>query len=131
MKYSPHTLPPYIINFFFILGLISAVAFRIIIVFDHIKPALVRPIWYIGVIGYIFFFLYRYAISQKRKKVVDEYNLIAKLQKGKNLSHEDIEVIKYLLSSIKKSRENLNYLFIFGLSIAAIIIDVLLVLHKK
>ncbi|MDL1976565.1 MAG: hypothetical protein LWX52_00445 [Deltaproteobacteria bacterium] len=126
MKKHPHTLPPYIINLFFIIGLLSAVAFRIIIVFQHIRPELFRPVWYFGVIGYMFFFLYRYVISLKRKRAIHEYNLISKLQGDEKLSSEDREVAVYLLSSLKKSRENLNYLFIFALSGIAVVIDILL-----
>ena len=126
MKYAPRTLPQYVINSFFILGAVSGLAFRSIIVFNHLNPSMVRPVWYCGVIGYIFFFLYRYAISQRRKRAVSQYDLISKIQAGEKLSDEDKRVAVYLLSSIEKSRENLNYLFIFILSITAVILDILL-----
>ena len=74
----------------------------------------------------MFFFLYRYVISLKRKRAIHEYNLISKLQGDEKLSSEDREVAVYLLSSLKKSRENLNYLFIFALSGIAVVIDILL-----
>ena len=79
-----------------------------------------------GTIGYILFFLYRYAISQKRKKAIEQYELIPKLKQQTRLSKEEIEVVVYLLSSLRKSREHLNYLFIFALSFMAIIADILL-----
>lgn len=126
MKNTPHTLPPLVINAFFILGLLSAFAIRALIVVTHLWPALFRPLWYFGVIGYLFFFLYRYAIAEKRKKVIDRYDLLARLNSGETLSAEEREVLIYLLSSIKKSRENLNYLSIFILSILAIAVDLYL-----
>jgi hypothetical protein len=122
----PQTVSPYIINLFFVVGLIAAFSFRILIVFSHSYQSLFRPAWYLGTIGYLFFFLYRFMISQKRKRAIEQYGLIPKLEQADQLSDEDREVLVYLLSSIKKSRENLNYLFIFGLSFLAILADQIL-----
>ncbi|MCK5233101.1 MAG: hypothetical protein KAR13_22700 [Desulfobulbaceae bacterium] len=121
-----HTVPAYIINLFFAIGLLSAVAFRTLIVFTHTYEELFRPVWYMGTIGYILFFLYRYAISQKRKRAIERYGLISKLKQQAPFSREEREVVIYLLSSLRKSREHLNYLFIFALSFAAIVADVFL-----
>jgi hypothetical protein len=110
-----------------VVGLIAAFSFRILIVFSHSYQSLFRPAWYLGTIGYLFFFLYRFIISQKRKNAIEQYGLIPKLKQTGPLSKEDREVMVYLLSSIRKSRENLNYLFIFGLSFLAIIVDQVLI----
>jgi hypothetical protein len=119
-----HTLPDYIINGFFLLGLLSAVAFRAIIVFQRVEPAWVRPAWYVGIFGYFGFFLYRYFITRKRKHAVRDYELIEKVGANTCLTEEDREVVIYLLSSIKRSHEDINYLVIFILSIIAILIDI-------
>lgn len=121
-----HTLPVYIINLFFAIGLLSAIAFRVLIVFTHTYEELFRPVWYMGTIGYVLFFIYRYAISQKRKRAIERYGLIPKLKRQVQLSNEEREVVIYLLSSLRKSREHLNYLFIFALSFAAIVADIFL-----
>jgi H+/Cl- antiporter ClcA len=123
-----HTFPLYVINGFFF-GLLSAIAFRSIIVFQRLEPAWVRPVWYVGVVGYIGFFLYRYSITRKRKHAIREYALIEKVQANACLTEDDREVVIYLLSSIKKSHEDMNYLFIFILSIIAILIDILFSLY--
>ena len=121
---KPHTLPPSIIYCFFALGIISAIAFRAIIVFQRLEPSWVRPVWYVGVLGYMVFFLYRYYISEKRKKAVEDFQLIEKVKANACLTDEDREVVIYLLSSIGKSPENINYFIIFLLSIAAIVVDI-------
>ncbi len=120
---TPHTQPALIIYGFLILGIISAIAFRAITVLQHLEPAWVRLVWYIGVLGYMLFFLYRFYISNKRKKTIERFQLIEKIKANECLTQEDRKVVLYLLSSIKKSPENLNYLIIFYLSIIAIIID--------
>lgn len=123
---SPKTLPHTIINFFFILGIFSALCFRSLLFFNKTAPELVRPVWYVSVIGYIFFFAYRWMITERRRKYVRKSHILNKIKAGKELSTQDKKIITYLLSSISKSKENLNYLAIFILSIIAIIIDIIL-----
>ncbi len=69
------------------------------------------------------FFLYRYYISEKRKKAIEKFQLIEKVKANACLN-EDREVVIYLLSSIRKSPEDVNYFIIFLLSILAIIVDI-------
>ncbi|RJQ40672.1 MAG: hypothetical protein C4550_03025 [Nitrospiraceae bacterium] len=126
MKMRPHIMPKYVIYGFFVIGLISAIAFRAIIVFQHLEPSWVRPVWYAGIVGYIFFFLYRYRITKKRKKAIDDFQLIDKVKANACLTEEDREIVLYLLSSIKSSPEDLNYAIIFILSILAILADIFL-----
>lgn len=123
MNNHPHTVPPWVIYLFLVIGLISAIAFRILTLLNATHPALVRPVWYAGVIGYIIFFAYRFYISEKRKKTILDNNLIEKIAGEARLSENDRELLQYLMSSIVKSKENINYLFIFVLSLLAIALD--------
>lgn len=125
-RQKPHTVPKYIMYMFFILGLVSAVAFRGIIVFQHLEPSWVRPVWYTGTIGYFVFFLYRYLITKKRKHSIETFQLIEKLKTNACLEDEDREVVLYLLSSIKYSLEDINYALIFVLSVLAVGADLVL-----
>ncbi len=129
-KPKPHTVPKSVIYAFFVLGLVSAIAFRGIIIFQHLEPKWVRPVWYIGTIGYFFFFLYRYMITKKRKHAIENYQLIEKLKANACLEDQDREVVLYLLSSIKFSLEDINYALIFILSVAAIVADIALTMMK-
>jgi hypothetical protein len=123
MSTTPKIVPKPIIIAFFMLGLLSSVAFRAIILLQKLNPAWVRPVWYFGVIGYMVFFLYRYRISLRRKRTIAETNLIEKLGSGTALSAEDREATMYLVNSIRKSPEDWNYLAIFVLSIVAMVLD--------
>jgi len=122
----PHIVPKYVIYLFFLLGLVSAIAFRAIIIFQHLEPAWVRPVWYIGTFGYVLFFLYRYRITRKRKRAIDQYRLIEKVQANACLDEQDREVVLYLLASIKSSLEDVNYAIIFLMSIIAVAADMIL-----
>lgn len=122
----PHTLSPLVINLFFLIGVLSAISFRALIVFAHTSSHWFRPVWYCGTIGYLVFFLYRYWISQKRKRAISQYRLLEKIGKGENISGEERQVVVYLLASIARSREDLNYLIIFFLSFLAVATDLIM-----
>jgi len=125
MANEKHTIAPaYKIYGYFILGLSTAIAFRALIVIDHVQPTWVRPVWYFGVLGNFVFFLYRFRVSVRRKKAVNEFQLIEKIQSGDPLTALDQEVIIYILRSIKLSPENINYLIIFLFSLLAIGLDI-------
>lgn len=129
MPTVPKTVPSFVVYLFLIIGLLSAVAFRLVTIINTFIPSLLRPVWYFGVIGYIFFFAYRYHISEKRKAAIRANRLLEKIQAQGEITGEDRALIAYVLSSIMKSKENLNYLFIFILSIAAVGVDILLALQ--
>lgn len=128
---KPHTVPPFVIYLFMVIGLVSAVSFRALTIINAMNPALMRPVWYFGVIGYILFFAYRYHISEKRKRAIRANRLLEKLGSGQEISPSDRELITYVLASISKSKENINYLFIFALSIVAIGVDIFLAMHGR
>ena len=103
IKTVPTILPKPVIVVFFLLGVLSSVAFRAIILFQKFSPAWVRPVWYFGVIGYMLFFSYRYGISLRRKRAIAQSDIIEKLRNGAALSSEDREAAAYLLGSVQKS----------------------------
>jgi hypothetical protein len=123
---APHTVPHYIIYGFFGLGLLTALAFRAILVVQHLEPGWVRPLWYFAVGGNFFFFLFRSHITRKRKRAVESFRLIEKLEADACLEDEDREVAIYLLNSIRVSKENMNYVIISLFSILAILADLVL-----
>lgn len=106
-----------------VLGLTTAIAFRLIIIINHIEPAWVRPVWYFAVLGNFLFFYYRYSITRKRKSAVRKHRLIEKVQTGAPLSAPERNALVYLLQSIDRSPESINYLIISIFSIIAIMID--------
>jgi hypothetical protein len=125
---TPELAPAPLIYGAFALGLTTAIAFRVIIILQHFSPGWVRPVWYFAVVGNLVFFYYRYRIAEKRKRAVDEHGLIGKIEADTCFSPMEREALVYLLRSIKRSPENLNYLIISAFSIAAIAIDLALVL---
>lgn len=125
-KTEPRLAPPFVVYGALALGLSTAVAFRAILIFNYIQPAWVRPVWYFAVLGNFVFFLYRFRITEKRKKTIETYHLIERIRSGEHLSATERAVLTYLLRSIKQSPENINYLIIFLFSLVAIAADLIL-----
>ncbi len=126
MSTAPKIIPKPVIFGFFLLGLLSSVAFRAIILLQKYEPTWVRPVWYFGVVGYMLFFMYRYYISQRRKHAIAHTQVIEKIRAGEVLNQDEREAALYLLKSVRASQEDWNYLAIFVLSIVAIALDLLL-----
>ena len=92
----------------FALGLTTAIAFRVIIILQHMAPRWVRPVWYFAVVGNLAFFFYRYRIAVKRKRAVQEHGLIARVEADTCFTPAEREALGYLLRSIERSPENIN-----------------------
>ncbi|MFH7319985.1 hypothetical protein ACHHRT_05140 [Desulfurivibrio sp. D14AmB] len=125
----PHTMPPLVIYGAMVLGLLAAVSFRVLTIVETINPALVRPLWYFAVVGYIFFFAYRYYITERRRRAIVANRLLEKLKGQSQLSSDDRELVAYVLSSLVKSKENINYLFIVAISLVVVAVDLVLALY--
>jgi len=76
------------------------------------------------------FFFYRFYIAEKRKKTIERFQLVEKVRANACLTDEDREVVIYLLTSIKRSPENINYLVIFIFSVIAVAIDIFFSLRR-
>ena len=126
MSTAPKIILKPVIVGFFLLGLLSSVAFCAIILLQKYEPTWVRPVWYFGVLGYMLFFMYRYYISQRRKHAIAHSDIIEKIRTGEALNQDEREAALYLLKSVRTSQEDWNYLAIFVLSIVAIALDLLL-----
>jgi hypothetical protein len=105
------------------IGLISSLAFRAIIIAEHVEPGWVRPLWYLGVLLNAIFFAYRYRVSLRRVRAVAAGDLDRKMLAGETLSEFDREQVAAILHSIRISPERFNYLVIFALSAVAIGVD--------
>ncbi len=115
----------------FSLGIFCTIAFRSLTILKTCEPSLVRPMWYAGVIGYFVFFLYRFHISSKRRRAVRYYRLVETVRQDTFLTGEQRDAMLYLLGSIEKSKENINYFAIFFFSIIAILVDMAFCLSGK
>lgn len=115
-----------VIKFYFWVGLISAALLRLMIIADHYSALLAKVLWYLGVLGYLWFFAHRYHIAKRRYGVITNLGLLDKIQAREPLTEQDFEGLNYVMWSLSVSKERMNYLVIFAFSVVAIILSLIL-----
>ena len=110
---------------FFWIGIVSTLLYRAIIIFEHLSGPWVKVSWYIGTIGYIIYFAHRVSIAERREKVIVDHQLVEKIDQA-NWSATDRVALRYVLGSLRTSKERWNYIVIFASSALAVGIGVIL-----
>lgn len=119
----PHRFPGWVTWLVFGIGLTGSISLRLILIAKAYNPELITFLWYLGVCGNTIFFMFRSYITGRRRRTIEELNLLEKLERREELSSTDIEALHYIVSSVKISKERWNYLIIFICSLAAIAWD--------
>jgi len=110
--------------FFFWAGMIATIAYRIIIVLNLYSSFWVKVSWYIGTVGFIFYFAHRYNVAAKRARLVEDYNLIEAVDKAKDIDPQKSLALRYLVETSLTSKSRWNSALIFILSLAALIVGI-------
>lgn len=105
----------------FWVGVIATLAYRIIVILNYYSQLWVEIAWYIGTIGFIWYFAHRYRVENKRDLLVENQRLAYKVEKGGKLSDKDKSALIYILKGLKSSKAKWNYIVIFLFSVLALI----------
>ncbi|WP_319507248.1 hypothetical protein [uncultured Methanolobus sp.] len=92
------------IQFYFWLGLVSAIFLRLIIIADYYNGVLSKLFFYLGVIGYLVFFAHRYHIATRRVSVLKSLELLEKIETRTPLSEDDYRGLQYIMWSLSVSK---------------------------
>jgi hypothetical protein len=109
---------------FFIIGLIATVAIRVVTVLIHVNPIYAKIAWYVGIGGFLAFFIYKFNVSRARSNILSQRNLIDKINSKKALTEDDYKVMGAILCGVSSRKEVINYFFIFGLSAVALLLAI-------
>ena len=115
----------------FWVGIIATFAYRIIVILNQYSQAWVEIAWYIGTIGFIWYFAHRFRVENNRDHLVEEKNLAAKIEASAVLSGDDRDALVYILKGLKTSKAKWNYIFIFVFSALALLYDIFSYLLTK
>ena len=126
MKNDLKVLPRWTIHFFLWLGLTAGVAVRSLTLAQRLNPPSVIWIWRFAMVSYTIFFGYRYIITRRRRRVIANYHLLDKVEAAEALDPETRNATLYVLRSTYRSKELFNYAFISGLSLIALILDLIM-----
>lgn len=103
----------------FIVGVIATISYRLVIVLNHYSPFWLEVSWYIGTIGFIWYFGHRWRIETRREKLIEKLDLTRKIETGQSLNAEDQEALVYVLKGLGTSLARWNYIAIFFFSFLA------------
>lgn len=112
--------------FFFWAGIIATLAYRSIVVLNFYNAVLVSVAWYIGTVGFIFYFGHRAYVQKKRSDLVKDNDLVGLVGKMKGVDWRQKEALNYIVKSTVTSTVRWNSLFIFWLSVLALIVGIIL-----
>ncbi len=112
--------------FYFWAGIIATLAYRVIIIFTNFDPLWNKVSWYIGTIGFIFYFAHRFRISEKREHLIIKYKLDKKIARLDGLADDDKAAMGYVFGTLVSSKERWNSIFIFVTSGLALLIGIYL-----
>ena len=104
----------------FFVGIIATLAYRIIIILNYYSSLLVAISWYVGTIGFIWYFAHRYRVQNYHASLIREKKLTEKICKN-NLTKDDCDALSYILKSTSSSKAKWNSIAIFILSAIALI----------
>jgi hypothetical protein len=114
----------------FAVGVIATVLYRTIIFLNRLPNNLWSDVaWYIGTLGFIWYFAHRYNIEKHRSKVIKERGLENKVSEAQTLSEDDRAALVKTLKSLESSKSELNYVVIFAVSGLALLWDIILRLN--
>ena len=104
----------------FAVGVIATISYRLVVVLNHYSQFWLEVFWYIGTIGFIWYFAHRFNIENRRDKLIEKLNLVKKIEDGQQFSQEDTTALLYILKSLETSLAKWNYIAIFFFSFLAI-----------
>ena len=106
---------------FFVAGIIATLAYRVIVV---LEGSWIKIAWYIGTVGFILYFWHRSHVQKKRAEIVRENNLVKIVDDLKGIKKDQRQALHYLVYSAATSKVRWNSLFIFWLSVLALIVGI-------
>ena len=128
---TPKLSNKYLRIFYFWAGIIATFCYRAIVVVNNYSHFWAQTFWYIGTIGFIVYFIHRYQISEKRAKIIKEYDLESKIQQSKDLTEKDKVAVEYIFETLRSSKEKWNSIFIFAASFVGLALGIYLDFFKK
>lgn len=106
---------------FFFIGVVAAFSVRLVAVFMKHNMLYAKAAWYVGVIGFFIFFLYKYNVDTARARLIKKSGLPGKMRRRENLSADDYHLVGEILCSLSSKKDRVNYLIIFSTSVATIL----------
>lgn len=111
---------------YFWIGIIATFAYRVIIVFNFFEPIWVKVAWYIGTIGFIFYFWSRYKVVKQFDDLIEDQELVSAVKKAKGITSDQRKALAHIVHTLDTTKAQVNYVVIFVLSAIALAVGIVL-----
>lgn len=111
---------------YFWIGVIASFAYRAIIVLNFYDPIWVKVAWYIGTIGFIFYFWSRYRVVKQFDDLIEDQKLVSAVEKAKNITKDQKKALQHIVETLDTTKAQINYVIIFIFSAIALIVGLIL-----
>ena len=118
---KPRTSNKYYRLLVFWVGIIATIAYRIVVVLNYYSAFWVEVAWYIGTVGFVWYFAHRFRVENNREQLIVKKKLIYKVFHNKRLAEDDRNALVYILKSLRSSKAKWNYIAIFVFSALALL----------
>jgi len=118
-KESPFT------TLFFIIGLVATISIRLIGITGLFSYILTKLLWYVGIVGFLLFFIYKFKTENERRRLINNRDIIEKIVNNEKIAYEDKEALVSVLCSLTSKKDIINYFVIFFTSGISLIIALL------
>src|SRR3989338_6218840 len=115
----PHLSNHFYRIWIFVIGVVATIAYRLVVVLNHYSQFWVEVFWYVGTIGFVWYFGHRYVIENRRDRLIDRLQLVEKIESDQSFNPEDKTALLYILKSLETSLAKWNYIAIFFFSFLA------------
>ncbi|MFH1867991.1 MAG: hypothetical protein ABH843_03370 [Candidatus Omnitrophota bacterium] len=109
---------------FFFIALVAVIALRAVNVVFDFHPLLAKIFWYVGVVGFFVFFLYKFRYDRLMRKELEETKLVDKMLSRGKLTDHDYDVLGTIICKLSSKKDSINYFFIFFFSGIALVLAV-------
>ncbi|MBM3254947.1 MAG: hypothetical protein FJZ08_01420 [Candidatus Omnitrophica bacterium] len=104
--------------------MVATIALRVVTVLTHLDPAYGQIAWYVGVAGFLIFFVYKFKVERARYKLIVSRNLMDKVSQADKIEKEDRQLLGSILCALCSNKDRINYFLIFVSSALALIVAV-------
>lgn len=98
---------------FFFIALIAVISLRAVNLVLNANLIFAKTLWYIGVLGFFVFFVYKFRYDQILHRELEKTDLKDKLLYKKELSEHDKDVLGTIICKLSSKKDKINYFFIF------------------
>lgn len=109
---------------FFIIGMISTIAIRVVTVLAHLNPIYGKIAWYVGVLGFFVFFAYKFKVDRARYRLIMKSHIMDKIASGEKIVQNDRQLLSSILCALSSNKDRINHFLIFFSSAIAILIAI-------